>query len=162
MTEDQKLDNINFCHKHLWSYFELHAKQRTDLFRYYVVFFSLFITATSFLSIRFSYDRIGHEIAAIFLALAFAVITAVFQQLDFTNRKLIHSVEESFRDLESGELFFNDKFKIFKIDKEKKESGDSGIGYTNCFRIIFVLGYFLSAVLILCAIIAMCYYSFCK
>ncbi len=138
--EDKKFEELL---EHAWRYFELHANQRIMLFRFYVAFLGIFIIASGFLMLRFSFPGIAAEIGAFILSVALIFVTAVFWGLDSRNRTLIHLAEKAFRE----EL---EKHPQFKIDSKKEENlfytkiftaekkTNSCITHTRCFSALFI------------------------
>jgi len=159
IESESNLATIEMLKNYSWDYFQLHAKQRTDLFRFYIIFFSLFITAASFLYVRFPYPRIIHEIAAIILASAFSTITIIFHLLDRRNKELIGYSKDALKELESEEFFFKEKLKLITTEDQKRKNGESCKNHTFCFRIIFIVGYCLAFFLIFASVFSIFYYK---
>ncbi len=123
--------------EHGWRYFELHANQRISLFRYYIIFFSLYVTGVGFLLIKSSNLPCKTENEFITIAsIIFILITIIFWLLDCRNRKLIHIAEASLRKFEDVHSL-NLSFKIFT--KEKKVSSNTWIRHTCCFSALFII-----------------------
>lgn len=140
--------------KYIWKYFSLHANQRIVLFRFYLVFFSLYVLASAHLVGLFHKDTYGEEIISIFLSLFFILISVIFWTVDSRNRNLIHNAEDAFR---SREKIFNfqpsdngfaeckNTLKIFTIENQNKPCF---MCHTFCFRVIFFSGIILSIIFI--------------
>lgn len=139
-----------------WNYFKLHANQRIVLFRFYVVFFSLFALVIGHLISEFHFASIYQEWIAIVLSLMFFLITIIFWCLDSRNRYLIHNAEDYFV---KYELIFMDKkpnrfvdeintAKIFTKEKNDTRDGKCPIRHRFCFKIIFSIGLMLSVIFI--------------
>lgn len=133
---------------HLWEYFELHANQRINLFRFYTLIVGLFITSSGFVLIRIpgSKDALD-EVMVIVLSIVFINLTVVFQLLDRRNRQLIHYSEKKIMEFERK--YLDDVSRIFSIESNEKISGMSYVGHSACFRWIFCVGYCLAGVILI-------------
>lgn len=144
--------------EYVWKYFELHANQRVVLFRFYVIFFTVYVVATSHLVLEFDKTQDYEEFSVIFLSILFIFITWVFKMLDARNRNLIHNAEDFFKKLESTNKFYDQDFmvefkdenseilsavntsQIFVREHQDTENGRSPYRCTKCFNYIFDCG----------------------
>lgn len=132
---------------YIWKYFELHANQRIALFRYYMIFITIYIYGVGYLAVRFPGNGNDEELLAILISTVFIFITCTFRRLDLRNRQLIHYAEAALRYLESNfksttminERSFNDvnEIKIFTHEFNEKYKKHSCTGHTDCFKRIF-------------------------
>ena len=143
-------------YEHAWRYFELHANQRIALFRFYIVFFSIFATAACFLLIRFPYNRVIHEFSGIFLGLVFVALTIVFHLLDKRNRQLIDYAENGLRYLEQS---FVHEMQIFTQEDLDCKNKNSCIQHSSCFNTIFIAGYIMGVMYVVFSILCLVYYT---
>lgn len=109
------MTNEKMVFEHLWRYFELHANQRIALFRYYLVFFSLYVTGTGFLLSKNNLNRNTEMDFIMAVSFVFVLITIIFILLDARNRELIHIAEASLQHYENKN--FEDQHKIFNREK---------------------------------------------
>lgn len=145
------LNNIIF--EHLWKYFEIHGTQRMSLFRYYIFFFTLFITSSGFMFIRFPYERILHEEAAIVLSIVFIFITLVFHLLDQRIGKFTHNAINGLKIFEKSTFLNEKKYHIFS-----SEGTTGGLKHSADFLMIYILGYFLCSLLIITSLFSIFFY----
>lgn len=144
--------------KYIWKYFKLHANQRIALFRFYVVFFSLFAYAIAHLIIA-HYPPKKIDLAAILiLSVFFMLITYIFSKLDERNKNLLHNAEDFF---EKYEARFNDgnddpyqldslkATQVFSREKQASQKDQSGWRHTKCFRWIFIAGGLMSSIFLI-------------
>jgi len=155
--DDKKFDIATY----LWKYFELHANQRINLFRFYTIFFAFYLTSSGFLLIQFSKTDTNLKaisIGAIALSIIFLAITFVFHRLDLRNRELIHFSEKALRKFEKfgkdDSTKLSKKFRIFTIENKKSTTC---FPHTVCFTILFTIAYLSSIV----SIISWGYYLIC-
>jgi hypothetical protein len=154
---------------YVWKYFKLHANQRIVLFRFYIIFFSLYALASAHLLITFHREPIREELISITLGIFFILITLIFWFLDTRNRNLIHHAEDYFRDHEaqfgnqhSTKAELNqfehvcNNAKIFTNEHEKANCGHSGFRHTHCFRMLFALGILLALIFIGFSLYSLC------
>lgn len=149
-SDSRKKQKISNELEHAWNYFQIHANQRISLFRFYIVFFSIYVTGAGFLLVRFPYNRIFDELSAITISIAFIIITIMFQLLDLRNRQLIHYAERALRDIEKN--FDNKIYRVFSKEFKDKIHGNSRTGHTTCFSIIFICSYLVAVIFIIFAI----------
>jgi len=150
---------------YIWKYFEIHANQRIMLFKFYIGFCGLFISAIGYLLTKFHSGNSNETVLLLILLILsvfLIVITHIFRGLDKRNKDLIEYAEDSLKHLEekipsniniisSMDIDINE-IKIFTKEKNKaNKDGHSFIGHTKYFNRLFIftylLGYF---VLILC------------
>lgn len=124
---------------HAWQYFSLHANQRISLVRYFIIFFSLYITAAGYLLVRFPCVGIIEELSVIVLSIVFVSITKIFKHLDARNCSLIHLAEESLREIEVKHKFDGSEC-IFNKEKDYTYKNDP-VRHTHCFNWIFRIAY---------------------
>lgn len=82
-----------------WRFFELHAKQRINVFNFFVVLSGLILTGIG--SALRQGGASGHVLMAVF-GLLLALLSAVFWQLDSRTRELIHTAEDVLGEVEDG------------------------------------------------------------
>lgn len=141
MTKDIK--NLKF--ENAWKYFEIHASQRISLFRYYIIFLSLYVTVSGYFIIKFDKASNDEEIIVILFSIIFILISIVFWLIDARNRNLIKYAEKSLTQFEK-ENKWHISHKIF--NKEKKMSSKCLFKHTFCFRIIFSMAIISSIIII--------------
>lgn len=151
--ENYIFEEKNLLLNHAWRYFELHANQRIALFRFYIIFSTLFATGLCYLFIRFPYDRIIHELLIIAISIMFIILTNIFSRLDKRNCELIHFSEDALKILES-EVPFYSKLKIFTEEESSKQ-----MSHRQCFTIIYGVSYGFAIFSIIAAIFSVFYYS---
>ncbi len=170
-SESKELMQLEF--DHAWKYFELHANQRITLFRFYIIFLSLFTTGMIFLIIRFPLESIVHECSAIFISLFFIAATIIFWFLDTRNKNLIHHAEEALRKLEDNHFYKCDKdtkadnlqckeinkFALFNIENTKTKENCDLLRHTFCFRAIYTLAIIMACCFIGFSLYCMSYYE---
>ena len=142
---------------HLWDYFELHAKQRIALFRFYTLIFGLFITSSGFVLVRLPTDKKGvtfDEILVGVLVVVFFFLTVVFHFLDRRNRQLIKISEEKIINFEDE--YLEEMSRIFSKELQQKSDGSSCIGHSACFTAIFIGSYVISASVLIYLIYSVC------
>jgi hypothetical protein len=133
MTEDEARMRLD----HAWRYFELHANQRISLIRYYIIFYSLYLSGCGYLFVQHDWI-INHSTIIKPLSFVFIIITVIFYILDNRNRTLIHIAEKSLRELEK-EMGYQNPYNIFTVENEPSSQGKT-VGHTDCFRALFILG----------------------
>ena len=178
---ESKIDCIG--RQHLWDYFELHAKQRIILFRYYTTVLALFTTGTGglfYLMIQYPHVTVLEEMTGMLLCLIFIWLSIVFQMLDKRNRQLIHNAERKLQQWECQEIDrmpVSDEtekkmeknssnncnlYGIFSIEKKQKCEGESEVGHTACFKMIFISGYIVAVIVFMAFFyLAICHH-FCE
>jgi len=132
---------------HAWKYFELHATQRISLIRYFIAFFSLYVTAAGYMLIKFCQPDILEELAVLTLSIIFILLTIIFKLLDARNRDLIHLAEESLRKIEEKNKF-DEAECIFKKEMEQTYRNDP-VRHSRCFKWIFHIACITSWLLLL-------------
>lgn len=106
---------MNDKFEHAWRYFELHANQRIALFRYYAIFFTLYVTGVGYLSLKIHTTGFHALFYASCISAVFALITLIFWLLDDRNRFLIKIAENALMSLEKK--FDNcEEIKIFTLE----------------------------------------------
>lgn len=160
-TKDIK--NIQFKQKdkyeHLWKYFQLHANQRISLIRYFIVFFTIYITGSGYLLVRFRFEGHIEEIAVIFFSIIFILITIEFKCLDSRNRELIHLAEDSLRKIEENSDLDKHE-RIFTKEKDFTYKSDSK-RHTQCFKSIHNIAIIVAIALILFSLCS-CFSDICQ
>ena len=121
--------------QHAWKYFELHANQRISLFRYFIVFFSLFSTGMSY---YLTNSKGNFHFSILIICILFICIIAIFWCLDERNRTLIHIAESSLRHLEKDDTY-QIPYKIFNIEKRIGRDSSYYLRHTICFRALYIL-----------------------
>ena len=151
-----------------WNYFKLHANQRIQLFRFYIIFFSLFSVVIGHLISEFHFVSSYQELIVILLSLAFLLITVIFWFIDNRNRYLIHNAEAYFVCYEKK--FENDnqnnRFKdvinkaaIFTLEETDKQNGKCNFRHTILFRMIYAIGILLSIIFISFGLYSICHHE---
>lgn len=82
-----------------WKYFDFHAKQRTTMFNFFLIFTGLIVNG---------YVQLVKEksfILAIIIALSGVIITIAFVALERRNEELVHIAEDILKSLEEDILF---------------------------------------------------------
>ncbi len=104
--QNEKLFGERF--EYAWRYFEFHAKQRTTMFSFFLVFSAFIIGACAKL--------LGEkqEMLVLLILGMGMVITIFFIFLDRRNEELVHIAEDVLNQLEEDYLFKNYKFKEVK------------------------------------------------
>lgn len=164
-----KLSELTLLRQHAWDYFELHANQRISLFRFYIIFLSLFFTGASFMYVRYPSERFLEELAGIALSLSFAFITMMFHFLDRRNKQLIHYAEDALRMVEkefpsivklSGSKGSNDDdHRLFIREDNDTKNGKCCIQHSTCFGNIFIAGYIFASLFLIASVWSIIYYS---
>lgn len=147
MSEENGDKNYLCMMSYIMKYFELHANQRIMLFRFYIVFATIFIYGLGYLAIRFPRKGDDEEWLAILISVCFVVVTCIFRKLDMRNRQLIHNAEDALELLENNfdsivkveNKSFKDveKIKIFTYEHSQMKSGQACMGHTDCFKWIY-------------------------
>lgn len=130
-------------HDHAWKHFELNAKQRVDLFKYYILFLSLFagvLHVNEFKELK----PISTDFLGIILPLLFFYITGIFHLVENRNRQLVGKAKNALIEFEEKYINEGDKYSIFKQDKDCNH----GLRHSQCYLGIFILGYAISALLL--------------
>lgn len=110
-NQNERLLSIRF--EYAWRYFEFHAKQRTTMFNFFLVFSGFFVGACVKLL-----DLQQNELVMIILCLGL-LITTFFIRLDKRNVELVHIAEDVLNDLEEKYLFKDYEFDGGKKREEK-------------------------------------------
>tara|TARA_R110001599_G_scaffold239465_1_gene438995 strand:+ start:372 stop:947 length:576 start_codon:yes stop_codon:yes gene_type:complete len=101
-----------------WKYFEFHAKQRTTMYNFFLVFSALIISALINLIDR---EDSGSTLPIIFSFIGF-LMTLAFVFLDRRNEELVHFAELVLKDLEKTYLFKDSSFT--RTIRYRKLNGD--------------------------------------
>ena len=115
---------------YVWKWFEFHAKQRTTMFNYFIVFSILFINAIiSLIAKGFAKDSPVILFILIFIGI---IITLIFCGIDHRNKKLLSAGEDVLINMEKlfifKELINNDKnLKIHLIDRNGEPLNHFGL-----------------------------------
>ncbi len=96
---DQQWKLINARFEYAWRYFDFHAKQRTTMFNFFVIFSGFLINAIALLLQK------NEHWALFFVSLFGAVITVFFIFLERRNEELVHIAEDTLCKLEQENLF---------------------------------------------------------
>jgi hypothetical protein len=96
---DQQWKLINARFEYAWRFFDFHAKQRTTMFSFFVVFSGFLINAFALLLQK------NEHSALFFVALFGAAITVSFIFLERRNEELVHIAEDVLLALERKILF---------------------------------------------------------
>ncbi len=126
-----------------WQYFEYHAKQRIDTFKFYITF-STFLMGSVFAVL--DTNILFKNIITIAILCILILFSVLFWFLDKRNRDLIEIAKKTIIEIEANQQI-DEKFKIFT--KAKKEEGI----YKKVFCLIFSIFIILS----LLSIIFICY-----
>lgn len=149
--------------EYIWKYFELHANQRIALFRFYVIFFTLFSYAIAHIIVAHGSRISSYVVATLIciLSVLFLFITFIFWKLDSRNRTLVHYAEDFFEKYENKfKSEDNDPFRlnslsaiqVFTRERSDTKNGKSICRHTFCFKCIFILGGALAVIFFLLAI----------
>jgi hypothetical protein len=154
----------------VWNYFKLHANQRIILFRFYIIFFSLFAIVIGHLISEFHFVSIYQEFIVIVLSIVFILVTVIFWLLDNRNRYFIHNAEAYFKKYE--EKFINDpaastnrfidienKASIFTQENNDSRDGKCTFRHTACFRFIYLIGIGLSVIFVFFSCYSICHHE---
>lgn len=156
MNHNNKMPEENY-RDIAWKYFKLHANQRITLFRFYIIFFSLFSVVIGHLISEFHFAPVHQELIVILLSVVFLLITIIFWCIDNRNRYLIHNAEDYFVKYETkfttdgqDNRFIDqiNKAAIFTIEENDKKNGKCNFRHTIFFRIIYFIGIILSIIFI--------------
>ena len=153
-----------------WKYFKLHANQRITLFRFYIIFFSLFAIVIGHLISEFHFESIYQEGIVIILSIVFMLITIIFWLLDERNRYFIKNSEEYFESYEKNftgcnenEKSYNRFLKIINtaalFTREKKDECNYTFRHTPLFRCIYGISALLALVFICFAVYSICHHK---
>ena len=150
MTNDNSIDKteLQFESDRLWQYFEYHAKQRTEIFKFYVILSSLIISGSLTLlsGVKFkdlytcnvvTQDKIIHLYlaATTILGLILMIFSWIFYKLDQRNFTMIDQSRKAMIELERSKDIKN---KIFtSVDKITKDTHP--YTFSKCFNAIFVI-----------------------
>jgi hypothetical protein len=146
----KKLDKV--LHNHLFEYFTFHGNQRITLFRYYIVFTTLYLTGLAFLTRGFHCAGTQDEIITIITSTLFICATWIFDKLDRRNMELIDHSKEALIKFED-EIFQKDqKNRLFSEEKNKSKERS----HRECFEIMFGCGQIISIVFIAWAAFSFC------
>lgn len=139
---------VTISHDHAWNYFELHANQRIALFRFYILFFTIYSSGAGFMLIHFNDRGILPEVAAITFSITFLLITSVFKALDERNVQLISYTQSALRFYENKN-FPDKELRVFNNEDDDKNNGKSCIGHRDLFKRIYLVGKFATVVYII-------------
>jgi hypothetical protein len=133
----------------LWQYFEYHAKQRIETFKFYVLLSSVIITGAVTLISRFQIGFVRpnaclelnpyahiYLIASLLLGAILIIFSIAFWMLDNRNNLMIDISRNEIINLEESSKNII-KHKIFKIVNDFTELA-SPIRFHHCFWIIFL------------------------
>lgn len=145
--------NKNFDEKLLldysWKYFELHAKQRMDVFDFYVVISALMVTG---IGASLEPDHKMY-VLSLLLGLSLSLISIVFWRLDLRVKTLIKNSENAMKRLENffpsmGSESSPSPIQLFKFEAfttSAKRAEQTGIrkiiptSYSECFNTIYTI-----------------------
>lgn len=142
-NKNKKSDDSRLAFDHAWKYFELHAKQRVTLFKYFIILIS---AAAAYVAHSFPSHGVGIIISGIFL-----VLTYVFQNLDKRNENLVNLSIRAMKDLEKTEFQNLKKLQIFREDSRKKEEyeGYKNLSHSNQYKHIWNFAYLITGLYLL-------------
>jgi hypothetical protein len=85
--------------KYAWDYFDFHARQRTTMFNFFLIFVGFVLNAYA------TVLKDGHFDIAVFVAIAGAILIPFFLMFDRRNEELVHVAEAVLSSLEKDVLF---------------------------------------------------------
>lgn len=110
-----------------WAYFELHSRQRMQVFNFYIVI------STALLAALFTLiDKLGHGLLAILLEAVSILLPFIFWALDQRTRELIKRSERLIKKLEQEVPDDN-------IDLFSNEAPPKVLSYTKLFRVVYLI-----------------------
>ncbi len=110
-----------------WAYFELHSRQRMQVFNFYIVI------STALLAALFTLiDKLGHGLMAISLEIVSILLPFIFWALDQRTRELIKHSEHLIKKLEQEDSGNN-------IDLFSSEAPTKVLTYTKLFRVVYLI-----------------------
>ena len=150
MTRPAKQNATMDSPNYIWEYFRYHASQRLTTFNFYIIICTLLGTGY----LRAIDGSLG---VAIVLALLFCFITFIFWKLDIRNKQIIDNARKAMRVIERNDerksmQYREDPCLLFcyldsQTENEKKKKSfwpwKVYYGYAECFRLVFVLFFFL-------------------
>jgi len=87
--------------EYAWRYFDFHAKQRTTMFNFFILFSGLLINAC------FLLIQQGHYFLLLSSSILGIVVTLIFVFLERRNEELVHLAEDILRAVETDLLFIS-------------------------------------------------------
>jgi hypothetical protein len=154
MNKKNNTDKINsdmnnqLVFEHGWKYFELHANQRISLFRYYIIFFSLYVSGVGFLLTKCDLPPNVINYFIVTISIIFILVTLIFWVLDCRNRKLIYIAEKSLCNFEEKQ-FQNPEQQIFTMKKKEDTNYSGFFSHTNSFKCLYIIT-IISAFILIC------------
>lgn len=126
----------NLIYQTLWNHFEIHAKQRTQVFNFYLVVISALFTVGIYSTNKFDQSIYWYEIIAAVIGVAGILVTSIFYLLDLRNKQLIKIAEGVLIQFE--QTYIDDRFQIFT--QERLLSNASKLkSHSFCFNAFFIL-----------------------
>lgn len=98
-TEQWKLYSPRF--EYAWRYFDFHAKQRTTMFNFFLIFSGLLLNGC------FVLLKENHFLLLLSASLLGVAISLMFLFLERRNEELVHRAEDILRNIETDVLFLN-------------------------------------------------------
>ncbi len=147
-----KLEELKLFRNYAWDYFALHANQRTTLFRYFIVFVSLYMTGIALMIRGFACSGISSEIFVIVASIAFIVVTYIFWRLDKRNIQLIGFAKSSLIEVENK---LNDKDPKNDLVFQMQAKTPAEMKHSKCYEKIFVAAPLLGLIFIIWAAISL-------
>ena len=131
---------LNDKREQAWKYFELHSRQRMQIFNYYIIIATAIIAGIgTFLGLKTIVTLIIIGLEVILIAL-----TIVFWMLDRRTRFLIKHSEEYLIALE-----ISDKERVIDIFSTESKKKTRILSYKDAFAIMYVIFILLGIILIL-------------
>ncbi|GAN27681.1 hypothetical protein lpymg_02583 [Legionella pneumophila] len=155
------MDEISSLRDFIFKYFELHANQRINMFRFYSAFIVLYLYGDGYISTHLEKTSYRDEAAGIIVSILFIFITTIFSSLDKRNRAILGNsraaicyleTKYSYKTIPANELH---QIQIFHLDDKDKKTQHHSITHTKCFKRIFWVGYGLSLIVITCCVLRM-------
>lgn len=127
------LSFVKFESDRLWQYFEYHAKQRIETFRFFIILSGIIMTGAATVLARFQLKYLKiYLFTGLTLGLLLILFSIAFWLLDYRNNTMISKSRDEIISLEESKLINH------KIFTDVRKSADNAIKFHHCFWIIFV------------------------
>lgn len=167
-NQELDLQTLEFESNRLWQYFEYHAKQRIETFRFYVIFAGIIISGAITLLTSFKFKMLdscsyptkeimidSYLLSCIALGFLLIIFSMVFCCLDNRNKSMVYEARDEIIKLENSTLIENKIFTNIKklTDKNKPCT------FSFCFDTIFWLAIILGLIIIIYSVAFLMQYS---
>lgn len=163
---ERNMTDISGLRDFIFKHFELHANQRINLFRFYSAFIVLYMYGIGYIANHLQNENYHEEAAGIIVSILFILITYIFKKLDQRNHDILNNSRKAICYLEKKYqyAFIPEidliNIQVFNCDKQQKEGCVQIVTHTQCFNLIFNVGYGLSLLVVCICLLRMGAYHF--